>query len=467
MNVTMGRKTDRATVALTHSHRTTENICVDFINQTNFSTLLFEGLDLHDAGFRTAVLKVGYRLSRCAAPGRVVAELAEEPVPLCLTDEYYGEINRSAVREECDLAHYKPRCDVIVRGSAHAPGARPAPQWDVGIRVVAPTPSWEAALTAGNIMSMLRLRPALQARQPERWPHPAAPTPSPADSTGCHTVLLDKKLRVTGQRDMIRHRNEWRLGTPQPATQVPMRWENAFGGESVVRNPRYERDSDTPEFLLNEVCFSNPLGRGWSEKRFPDALSEAGQEQPERLAAPQIEAIERPFSRHVVSRHPDRMKGTDPDEFIRAVKGYEFHPENLGIVGRPWVPRLQLAGTYDQQWIDERWPRLPRDFDFGYWNCAPRDQQIDALPSDSRIELWNLADPALTLNGYLAIDLPDDKPHLYVYLSNGLCLPLPMMTDTLIVDTDRMTLTLTHRIAFLETPDIERVEVWLEPYLPR
>ena len=33
-----------------------------------------------------------------------------------------------------------------------------------------------------------------------------------------------------------------------------------------------------------------------------------------------------------------------------------------------------LAGTYDDSWKQTRWPGLPEDFDFGYWNCAPEDQ---------------------------------------------------------------------------------------------
>jgi hypothetical protein len=440
---------------------------VEFVNRTAFSTLCFSGLDLEDTEFRIVVLKVGYQLRRTEDPGRFVAEIAEQPAALCMKDEYYGEVNHSAVREESDLAHYKPRCDVVFRGSAHAPRAEPASQWEVGIRVVAPTSSLEVASVHRNVTTLLRLNPALQARNPERWAQPAPQARRPADPKGTHTVLLDKQLRVTGQRELLRYRSEWRLGKPQPATQVAMRWEHAFGGRCVVRNPRYRKDASEPAFLLNEACFSNPLGSGWTEQRYSEALNEAQLALPERLSAPQIEAIDRPFTRLVECCHPERIQPDDPDEFIGIVKDYGFNPENLGIVGRPWVPRLQLAGTYDEHWKKERWPGLPEGFDFGYWNCAPRDQQINALPPDSRIELWNLADPSLTSNGYLMVDLPEDWPFIHIHLHDGKCLPVPMMTDTLIVDTDAMMLTLTHRIAFLEKPDMDRVEVWLHRQLPR
>ena len=29
------------------------------------------------------------------------------------------------------------------------------------------------------------------------------------------------------------------------------------------------------------------------------------------------------------------------------------------------------AGTFDDAWKRERWPRMPADYSLGYWNCAP------------------------------------------------------------------------------------------------
>ncbi len=59
-------------------------------------------------------------------------------------------------------------------------------------------------------------------------------------------------------------------------------------------------------------------------------------------------------------------------------QGYGQRPAGFGILGRAWPPRLQKAGTYDQRWLDQRWPLLPKDFGFAYWNGAPEDQQIDS-----------------------------------------------------------------------------------------
>lgn len=389
-------------------------------------------------------------------PGHFVAETLDEPPSLCMQDEYYGEINQSSVREESDLAHYKPRCDVIFRGDAYAPGGAPATEWNVRLRVSAPTATCDAMLQHRDVTSMLKLKPALDARNPERWMVPASqPRGTHADSS--RSVLLDKQLAISGPREFTRRGNRWRLSASETATQVPMRWEYAFGGSSVVRNPRYGAESNEPEFLLNEVCFSNPLGGGWIEARHEGALKEAGAASLERTRAPQIGSIQVP----VIAQHPNEFDVRNPDEFIRIVKAYGAHPAGLGVVGRPWVPRLQLAGRYDDDWKANRWPGHPEDFDFGYWNGAPRDQQLDMLPPDSTIELWHLADPAMTANGYMSVQLPDDWPLMHVHLHNGPSFPIPMFTDTLIVDTKTMTLTLTHRMQFIPKGDIAAMESWL------
>ena len=63
----------------------------------------------------------------------------------------------------------------------------------------------------------------------------------------------------------------------------------------------------------------------------------------------------------------------DPVDGAGAQAG-DYPVVGLGAVGRWWQPRLALAGTYDDSWKQTRWPGLPEDFDFGYWNCAPEDQ---------------------------------------------------------------------------------------------
>ena len=46
-------------------------------------------------------------------------------------------------------------------------------------------------------------------------------------------------------------------------------------------------------------------------------------------------------------------------------------PMAFGPIGRAWQPRPNYAGTYDQKWLDERFPFLPDDFDERYYQRRP------------------------------------------------------------------------------------------------
>src|SRR5258708_21813007 len=79
-----------------------------------------------------------------AIPDRpeVRPRLAEEQLPLTMTDDFTGEPGFSAVRYECDFAPVKPRCDVLLNGSAYAPGGKPIERVTVSLQVGAMTKSF-------------------------------------------------------------------------------------------------------------------------------------------------------------------------------------------------------------------------------------------------------------------------------------------------------------------------------------
>ena len=62
-------------------------------------------------------------------------ELADEQAPLVYADEHYGEPAETSIRYECDFVPFKPRCDVLMNGSAHAPGGKSATRVTVALRV--------------------------------------------------------------------------------------------------------------------------------------------------------------------------------------------------------------------------------------------------------------------------------------------------------------------------------------------
>lgn len=61
--------------------------------------------------------------------------LAEAQVPLVFADTFTGQPGFSAPIAESDFAFRKPRCDVLLNGSAHAPEGKPARRVTVGLKV--------------------------------------------------------------------------------------------------------------------------------------------------------------------------------------------------------------------------------------------------------------------------------------------------------------------------------------------
>ncbi|HEX4128605.1 MAG TPA: DUF2169 domain-containing protein [Pirellulales bacterium] len=69
--------------------------------------------------------------------------LAAEQVPLVMCDEFTGEPGFSAPRYEIDFAPRKPRCDVLLVGSAYAPGGRATDRVTVKLQVGTVTKSFD------------------------------------------------------------------------------------------------------------------------------------------------------------------------------------------------------------------------------------------------------------------------------------------------------------------------------------
>jgi uncharacterized protein YjbI with pentapeptide repeats len=108
---------------------------------------------------------------------------------------------------------------------------------------------------------------------------------------------------------------------PAPRAEVPLTWENAFGG---------------PKFA------HNPLGKGI-------AADEDGV-----VRLPNIE---------------------DPNQLI-ASPSDRPKPVGFGPIDATWPSRRKKLGTYDDAWLEERWPDFPVDLDPTYFNVAPEDQWL-------------------------------------------------------------------------------------------
>ena len=206
---------------------------MEFRNLTPFDVMCFSALDLQHAEHPVIAMKVGYRLQPVGETlGQFSAVVMDrDPLPLCRADRYWGEAGHSSGREESDLAPVKPRCDVIINGHAHAPGGNPTEFWEAGVRLTAPA-----------------LRPVLHVDPPKPW-RPGAPLTQEqlyawrdAKREAEHRmataprrqVFLDKHLRFCGPRRFEKRFFGWSLTDPEPALSVPLQWEYAFGGSSLI-----------------------------------------------------------------------------------------------------------------------------------------------------------------------------------------------------------------------------------------
>jgi hypothetical protein len=102
------------------------------LNQTGYPAQFTMGMD--KAGHEYAVLVVKGTFDFPEEPGGAV-RISEEQAPLVMADEATGAPGYSAIRWETDFAFRKPRCDIVLNGSAHAPGGRPAERVRVGLKV--------------------------------------------------------------------------------------------------------------------------------------------------------------------------------------------------------------------------------------------------------------------------------------------------------------------------------------------
>jgi uncharacterized protein YjbI with pentapeptide repeats len=187
-----------------------------------------------------------------------------------------------------DAAMPKSRAEYIVMGSFHAPGGKPVPAGHVSVRL----------------------------------------------------GKLEKRLNVFGDR-------YWKkaigiglgVSDPEPMTEMPLTFSNAFGGKEHKENP---------------------LGKGAAAIETADGM---------RQPLPNVES-------------PDRLIGSPDDK---------PPPASFGMLDLMWPQRFKKVGTYDQKWQKERAPGLADDIDWSYFNVTAPDQWLDGFfKGDESFALHNL-----------------------------------------------------------------------------
>ncbi len=123
--------------------------------------------------------------------------------------------------------------------------------------------------------------------------------------------------------------------------------------------------------------------------------------------------------------------------------------QGFGMLAPFLLPRRELLGTTDRKWLVRRKPLPPHDFDVGFFNAAPSDQQIEGyLQGDEAIVLENLH-PELPV---FRSQLPGTRIRMFIHRSADPNLrsehevaEVRTVLDTCVVDATAGTVTLVSR----------------------
>jgi hypothetical protein len=141
---------------------------------------------------------------------------------------------------------------------------------------------------------------------------------------------LSKSLLVRGENVHYRGPTGWTTSAPRPFDSMPIRYERAFGGF----------DQSDPNPAKHRLDPRNPIGRGF--------VSEGSAR--------------------------DHLPG--PNVIYPTGKVERVGPAGFGALASYWSPRLELGGTYDDNWKRVQKPLLPVDWKSESLLVSPPDQRF-------------------------------------------------------------------------------------------
>lgn len=177
---------------------------------------------------------------------------------------------------------------------------------------------------------------------------------------GNHT----RSIRASGPREWIADGDSWHLSDLERISELPLCYTKASGGR-LIGDPSGRVDP------------RNPIGPNLIDVQF----SPRGRNYP----AAQIDSEQEPINSDFL--HPP-------------------FPQGFGPMAPWWQNRQRYTGTYDDEWKENIHPRLPRDFDYRFYNCAHPSLVLDGFVAGGDVvELTNL-----TPSGRFLFRLPNSTP---------------------------------------------------------
>src|SRR5262249_51167811 len=113
---------------------------MEFVNKSRVQAGWTMGFDRDGRELMIVAVKATYAIPKNE---RETPLLTDAQVPLTAADVFTGDPGLSAPIYESDYAHRKPRCDVLLNGSAYAPKGKPTTRVTVSLQVGSMTKSFD------------------------------------------------------------------------------------------------------------------------------------------------------------------------------------------------------------------------------------------------------------------------------------------------------------------------------------
>jgi hypothetical protein len=216
---------------------------MELINATRMVAGYTMGMEPSGRELLVVVVKGTFTLPKSGEDVR----LHEEQVPLVMADTFTGEPGFSAPMYEVDFAPRKPRCDILLLGSAYAPGGRPTQRVPVGLRIG----NWKKTFMVVGKRHWETGLGGIHATAPE--PFTVQPFSYDVAFGGVDDHHEDASKHAAFMRNPIgggfhKHlRGEWVDGSPLPNTE------------------EINRPVDKPDGEYEPMAFA-PVGRGWEQR---------------------------------------------------------------------------------------------------------------------------------------------------------------------------------------------------------
>jgi hypothetical protein len=330
---------------------------LELTNETPFQVERAIQLDPEGGAHWVVIAKSTYAID---PSGRLA--LADVQEPVCTAAEFRGEAGASSLLREVEMTYAHPGTDVIVQGTAYAPGGYPVRE--LAVRISAGPLRVERTVVGDRVW----------------WDAPG-------------------RIAATD---------------PVPFESMPLPYERAYGG-----------DAGNGDFDPR-----NPVGKGHVG---------SGQSPVDR-ALPNLE-------------HPARR--------IRS-PGDRPKPAGLGAVAAHWLPRRDLAGTYDASWQAAKAPLYPDDFQVQFFSCA--SEGLHAAQPFVGGEAVRLE--GLTRDGLLAFAIPREVLQVDTWADGGRRTQ-PVSIARIIVEPDARRLIVVRRSSLYCGARARQVKRSLVTYKPR